>query len=82
MATRTDSSNSKESTCNLCLNIVKEFVMNPIIFMTVLGIVGNFAFDHKLPNILEGILKVRSRVKKLCLQRGGFLYFSKILVGF
>ncbi|KAF0302670.1 Integral membrane protein GPR155 [Amphibalanus amphitrite] len=31
---------------------------NPVVFMTFLGIVANGVFDHCLPNILEGILKV------------------------
>ena len=31
---------------------------NPVVFMTFLGIVANGVFEHCLPNILEGILKV------------------------
>ena len=31
---------------------------NPVVFMTFLGIMANGVFDHCLPNILEGILKV------------------------
>ena len=34
---------------------------NPVVFMTFLGIVANGVFDHCLPNILEGILKVGER---------------------
>ena len=38
---------------------------NPVVFMTFLGIVANGVFDHCLPNILEGILKVGGGLKGL-----------------
>nr|XP_045596730.1 integral membrane protein GPR155-like isoform X2 [Procambarus clarkii] len=49
---------TKESRCSLVLQILRDVLLNPIVLMTTLGIIGNFIFNHKLPNILEGILKV------------------------
>ncbi|XP_076059011.1 integral membrane protein GPR155 homolog anchor isoform X2 [Oratosquilla oratoria] len=47
-----------ESGVRLALHIMRDILLNPVVFMTALGIIGNFIFDHNLPNILEGILKV------------------------
>lgn len=52
------SSQSMDSGCRLVLHILRDVLLNPIVLMTTLGILGNFIFNHKLPNILEGILKV------------------------
>jgi hypothetical protein len=38
--------------------VVRGIMTNPIVFMTTLGIVGNFIFHHHLPEFLSGILKV------------------------
>ncbi|XP_053656255.1 lysosomal cholesterol signaling protein isoform X2 [Cherax quadricarinatus] len=51
-------SSSSEGRCRLCLQILRDVLLNPIVLMTTLGIMGNFIFNHKLPNILEGVLKV------------------------
>lgn len=40
------------------ISVVKNIFFNPIIFMTILGILGNFIFGHKVPNYLGGILEV------------------------
>ncbi|XP_038044768.1 integral membrane protein GPR155-like isoform X2 [Patiria miniata] len=37
---------------------IKGLVTNPIIVMVVLGIVGNFAFSHKLPVVISDFLSV------------------------
>ncbi|KAK7068809.1 hypothetical protein SK128_020429, partial [Halocaridina rubra] len=51
-------SGTGDSGCRTVLYILRDVLLNPIVLMTALGIVGNFIFDHKLPNILEGVLKV------------------------
>ena len=38
--------------------VVYGVVTNPIVFMTVLGIIGNFAFKQKVPYVLDSILTV------------------------
>lgn len=42
----------------LVASVAKNIVLNPIILMTVLGIVGNLIFKHKVPVCLKGILEV------------------------
>lgn len=44
--------------CRLAAQIGRDVLLNPIVLMTTLGVVGNFIFDHQLPDILQGILKV------------------------
>ncbi|KAG7198737.1 hypothetical protein KM043_001725 [Ampulex compressa] len=39
-------------------SIVKGIVFNPVVFMTILGIVGNLAFHHVIPSLLAAILEV------------------------
>ncbi|CAG0905840.1 unnamed protein product, partial [Darwinula stevensoni] len=48
----------RASKASIVLKILSGVALNPIVFMTVLGIAGNFIFKHCLPPILEGILKV------------------------
>ncbi|KAL0101575.1 hypothetical protein PUN28_019012 [Cardiocondyla obscurior] len=43
---------------NMVYSIVKGIMFNPVLFMTVLGIVGNFIFSHSVPNLLAAILEV------------------------
>lgn len=38
--------------------ILKGIAYNPVLVMTVLGIVGNIVFKHNLPNYIEGLLEV------------------------
>lgn len=38
--------------------VIKGIVLNPVVFMTALGIFGNLVFNHELPTFLAGILKV------------------------
>ncbi|XP_013172456.1 PREDICTED: integral membrane protein GPR155 isoform X2 [Papilio xuthus] len=42
----------------MLLQILKGIVFNPVLVMTVLGIIGNIAFKHKLSIYIEGLLEV------------------------
>lgn len=46
------------STLKLLKQIVKGIAFNPVLFMTVLGIIGNIIFKHKISIYLEGLLNV------------------------
>ncbi|CAL4069876.1 unnamed protein product, partial [Meganyctiphanes norvegica] len=48
----------KENKWRMAVNIMKDILLNPIVLMTTLGILGNFAFDKELPVILDGVLTV------------------------
>lgn len=59
-------------------SVAKNIILNPIILMTILGVLGNFIFKHKVPLYLKGTLEVRT-----C--ESIFFYLSKyssFLVGF
>ncbi|XP_011879389.1 PREDICTED: integral membrane protein GPR155 [Vollenhovia emeryi] len=43
---------------DMVYSIVKGVVLNPVLFMTVLGIVGNLIFSHDVPHLLAAILEV------------------------
>jgi hypothetical protein len=36
--------------------VVRGIVTNPLIFMTVLGILGNLGFHHVMPSVIHGFL--------------------------
>ncbi|XP_018569986.1 integral membrane protein GPR155 [Anoplophora glabripennis] len=42
----------------LVLSVAKSIFFNPIILMTILGVLGNFIFRHKVPLYLKGTLEV------------------------
>ena len=42
--------------------VMKGIILNPVVFMTALGIVGNLVFQHNLPLFLADILKVCNKV--------------------
>lgn len=44
--------------CRMVMSVMKNIFFNPIIFMTILGIVGNFIFHHQVPVYFGGILNV------------------------
>ncbi|XP_043268261.1 integral membrane protein GPR155 [Venturia canescens] len=46
------------SRLSLIFSIFKGIARNPILFMTVLGIIGNLAFSHQIPKMLESTLEV------------------------
>lgn len=43
------------------LHVIKGVVTNPIVFMTVIGIIGNFVFHRNIPDVLSDILDVFGR---------------------
>ena len=45
----------------LVLQVVKDVLFNPIVFMTLIGIAGNFLFHQKMPNIIDDVLEVLGR---------------------
>ena len=40
------------------VHVIKGVVSNPIVFMTVIGIAGNFVFHRNIPDVLSDILNV------------------------
>ncbi|XP_041986213.1 integral membrane protein GPR155 [Aricia agestis] len=42
----------------MLLQLIKGIVFNPVLVMTILGIIGNIAFKHKLSIYIEGLLDV------------------------
>ncbi|KAK0178661.1 hypothetical protein PV327_007533 [Microctonus hyperodae] len=48
----------EQSGWKLVGSVIKGIALNPILFMTVLGIIGNFIFNHKIPMPLSVILEV------------------------
>ncbi|XP_014666770.1 PREDICTED: integral membrane protein GPR155-like [Priapulus caudatus] len=51
-------SDSRASWYRVVGNILKGIALNPIVFMTVVGLIGNFVFHQQLPSAIEPILKV------------------------
>ncbi|GAB6023980.1 hypothetical protein CHUAL_008706 [Chamberlinius hualienensis] len=49
---------SQQSRAQVALHIARGVLLNPVVLMTVAGVVGNYVFQHCLPSILEGVLKV------------------------
>lgn len=43
---------------DMVCSVMKGVLLNPVLFMTVLGIVGNFIFSHHVPRLLASILDV------------------------
>lgn len=43
----------------VAISVIKSIFFNPIIFMTILGILGNIVFNHAVPVYLGGTLKVK-----------------------
>lgn len=43
---------------DMIYSIMKGVVLNPVLFMTVLGIIGNLIFSHNVPHLLAAILEV------------------------
>ncbi|CAH1115315.1 unnamed protein product [Psylliodes chrysocephalus] len=42
----------------VAISVIKSIFFNPIIFMTILGILGNIVFNHAVPVYLGGTLKI------------------------
>lgn len=49
---------SKSGTCALTLHVIKGVLTNPIVFMTVIGIIGNFVLNRHIPLVVMEILDV------------------------
>lgn len=67
------------------ISVAKEIFSNPIIFMTILGIIGNLIFSHNVPKYFGGILEVIIKfiflIYYLCLFLGfRFCFFSKCII--
>ncbi|VDM30810.1 unnamed protein product [Hydatigera taeniaeformis] len=41
-------------TCKRILSVMRQVILNPLFFMTVIGVVFNFIFKQKLPDIMKG----------------------------
>jgi hypothetical protein len=48
---------AKQSAAAMTRQIFAGVALNPVVLMTILGIIGNFVFHHSLPHVLSGILK-------------------------
>ena len=40
------------------LHVIKDVLINPIVFMTIIGIAGNFVFKQNIPVVIDDILEV------------------------
>ncbi|GJQ85405.1 hypothetical protein Trydic_g10179 [Trypoxylus dichotomus] len=49
-------SSLSQKRCKLIISVAKGIFLNPIIFMTLLGIIGNLIFKHEVPVYLSEIL--------------------------
>lgn len=59
--TNTDPNRKTElSKVKLVKQILKGIAFNPVLVMTVLGIIGNIIFKHQLSIYIEGLLEVRN----------------------
>lgn len=52
------SSQTNSTSCKMFLHVIKDVVTNPLVFMTFIGIIGNFIFQHTIPPVLSDILNV------------------------
>ena len=48
----------KQSNLLVVLNVAKDVLFNPIVFMVLIGIAGNFLFHQKMPAIIDDVLEV------------------------
>ena len=48
--------------CTVAWQVLRSVIFNPIIFMTIVGLAGNFAFKQSVPNILRDILQVLGKM--------------------
>lgn len=55
-----DSVSRSRSQWRVVASVAKNIFLNPIILMTILGILGNLVFKHTVPVYLKGILEVNS----------------------
>jgi len=55
---RSQDSAPNRGTCRVLLLVLKDVISNPIVFMVLIGIAGNFVFQQKVPTVLDDILQV------------------------
>lgn len=48
--------------CSAVLHVMKGVLLNPIVFMTAIGLIGNFIFHQTVPSILDDILAVLGKL--------------------
>ncbi|KAF5272061.1 hypothetical protein FQR65_LT05043 [Abscondita terminalis] len=53
-------SSDNKTSCKMFVAVVKSIFLNPVVAMTILGVLGNLAFKHEVPSWLAGILTVLS----------------------
>jgi hypothetical protein len=56
---REESEGAQLGGCKLIAAVVKNIILNPVVFMTALGMLGNIVFHHQLPASIYGVLSVR-----------------------
>ncbi|KAL4221937.1 hypothetical protein ACF0H5_017989 [Mactra antiquata] len=44
--------------CRIILHVVKDVLSNPIVFMVIIGMIGNVLFKQKVPYVIEDVLQV------------------------
>ncbi|XP_056633190.1 integral membrane protein GPR155 [Diorhabda sublineata] len=54
----TNGSNMHKERLRMAISVIKNIFLNPIILMTILGIIGNLIFKHNVPVFLSGTLQV------------------------
>ncbi|KAJ8314309.1 hypothetical protein KUTeg_008870 [Tegillarca granosa] len=52
------SSQTHTTKCKMFLHVAKDVITNPLVFMTFIGIIGNFIFKHTIPAVIADVLNV------------------------
>jgi hypothetical protein len=55
---REESEGAQLGGCKLIAAVIKSIILNPVVFMTALGMLGNIVFHHHLPASIYGVLNV------------------------
>lgn len=55
-----ESNNGAKEQLKMIASVAKNIFLNPVIMMTILGILGNLIFRHQIPNYLGRILEVKT----------------------
>ncbi|XP_052247243.1 integral membrane protein GPR155-like isoform X2 [Dreissena polymorpha] len=55
---RSEDTGHRSGRCRLVLYVLRDVLSNPIVFMVLIGIAGNFVLHQKVPNMLDNILEV------------------------
>ena len=57
-----DDASHRSGKCHLVLHVIKDVLSNPIVFMVLIGIAGNFLFKQNVPTVIGDILEVLGKV--------------------